>query len=220
MAVSVKENLTTITHSEFFMVMSHYYRGEMHRMNAWRDRIDRTTNWALTVLAGVVSVAFSERSVHHVVLLLLSLVIFLLLAIESRRYRFFDMVRHRIRILEKNFLVPIISPNATFREDLMEEVARSLAAPNYHISTLEAMGRRLKRNYIWIFLLLMLSWIMHVTLYPTRIHTLSGFLDHARVGMLSGLTVIIIGGSFYAFLLALTLRAVASKDEEDGRAHL
>src|SRR5690606_15393973 len=30
----------------------HYYRGELGRMASWRDRIDRTSNWAITVVAG------------------------------------------------------------------------------------------------------------------------------------------------------------------------
>ena len=35
--------------SEYITLIAHYYRAEMARMSGWRDRIDRTTNWAITV---------------------------------------------------------------------------------------------------------------------------------------------------------------------------
>jgi uncharacterized membrane protein len=33
--------------------MTHLYRGEIHRMKLWRQRLDRTTNWAVLLIAGV-----------------------------------------------------------------------------------------------------------------------------------------------------------------------
>src|SRR5262249_3804460 len=33
--------------SEAITVLAHYYRGELTRMISWRDRLDRTTNWAI-----------------------------------------------------------------------------------------------------------------------------------------------------------------------------
>jgi len=36
------------TSQEFINLIAHYYRGEIARMAGWRDRIDRTTNWAIT----------------------------------------------------------------------------------------------------------------------------------------------------------------------------
>src|ERR1700748_1388912 len=38
------------TPSEFIPVLAHYHRAEIARMAGWRDRIDRTTNWAITVV--------------------------------------------------------------------------------------------------------------------------------------------------------------------------
>ena len=37
------------TSSEYITLIAHYYRAEIARMSGWRDRIDRTTNWAITV---------------------------------------------------------------------------------------------------------------------------------------------------------------------------
>jgi len=35
--------------------MAHLYRSEVHRMKFWRERLDRTTNWAVTILAAILT---------------------------------------------------------------------------------------------------------------------------------------------------------------------
>src|SRR5215471_18797184 len=92
---------------EFINLLSHYYRGEMARMMSWRDRIDRTTNWAIGAVAATLSVSLSSLTAHHGVLLFAMLLVFLLLVIESRRYRFFDVYRNRVRLLERNYYAQI-----------------------------------------------------------------------------------------------------------------
>src|ERR1041385_2976611 len=95
--------------TEFVNVMAHYYRGEMARMAGWRDRIDRTTNWAITVVAALLSVSLSTPTAHHGVLLFAMVLVFLLLSIESRRYRFFDVYRARVRRLERQYYARVFS---------------------------------------------------------------------------------------------------------------
>src|SRR5262245_842006 len=89
--------------AEFINAFSHYYRAELSRMMSWRDRMDRTTNWAIGAAAAMLSVSLSSPTAHHGVLLFAMLLVYLLLAIESRRYRFFDVYRSRVRSLERNF---------------------------------------------------------------------------------------------------------------------
>ncbi len=91
------------TSSEFTTVLAHYYRAEMSRMAGWRDRIDRTSNWAITVAGAMLSVSLSTPTAHHGVLLFAMVLVLLLLVIESRRYRFFDVYRARVRRLERNY---------------------------------------------------------------------------------------------------------------------
>ena len=73
------------TRSEFITVMAHYHRAEIARMAGWRDRIDRTTNWAITAVAAMLSLSLSSPTSHHGVLLFSMLVVLLLLVIEARR---------------------------------------------------------------------------------------------------------------------------------------
>ena len=64
---------------EFVNALSHYYRGEMARMMSWRDRLDRTTNWAITGVGAMLSLSLSSPQSHHGVLLFAMLLVFLLL---------------------------------------------------------------------------------------------------------------------------------------------
>ncbi|HKP86818.1 MAG TPA: DUF2270 domain-containing protein, partial [Blastocatellia bacterium] len=54
---------------EFVNALAHYYRGELSRMMSWRDRLDRTTNWAITGVGAMLSVSLSSPQSHHGVLL-------------------------------------------------------------------------------------------------------------------------------------------------------
>src|SRR6187455_3206507 len=96
------------TRSEFITVVAHFHRAEIARMAGWRDRIDRTTNWAITVVAAMLSVSLSTPTAHHGVLLFAMLLILLLLLIEARRYRFFDVYRARVRQFERHYFAQIL----------------------------------------------------------------------------------------------------------------
>jgi len=47
--------------------MSHFYRGELGRIMIWRQRLDITTNWAITSSTAIITIAFSSREVPHIV---------------------------------------------------------------------------------------------------------------------------------------------------------
>jgi uncharacterized membrane protein len=65
--------------TEFINAFSHYYRGELSRMISWRDRMDRTTNWAIGAAAAMLSVSLSSPTGHPGVLLFAMLLVYLLL---------------------------------------------------------------------------------------------------------------------------------------------
>jgi uncharacterized membrane protein len=72
--------------TERINLMIHFHRAEIARMAGWRDRIDRTTNWAITVVAASLSYAFSSASVSHVTLIACMVMVACLLFIEARRF--------------------------------------------------------------------------------------------------------------------------------------
>ena len=47
--------------------MSHFYRGELGRIMVWRQRLDMTTNWAITSSTAIITIAFSTRAVPHII---------------------------------------------------------------------------------------------------------------------------------------------------------
>jgi uncharacterized membrane protein len=53
------------TTPEFITLPAHYHRAEIARMAGWRDRIDRTSNWAITVVGAMLSVSLSTPTAHH-----------------------------------------------------------------------------------------------------------------------------------------------------------
>ena len=120
---------TPLTSGELASTMSHFHRAEIARMAGWRDRLDRTTNWAITVVAAMLSVSLSTPTSHHGVLLFAMLLILLLLWIEARRYRFFDVYRARVRQFERHYFAQIFSPQPDFASNWLIILGESLRTP-------------------------------------------------------------------------------------------
>lgn len=170
--------------SNYITAMSHFYRGELGRIMAWRQRLDVTTSWAITVTSTIFTVAFSVREVPHIIFFFNIIVVASLLWIEARRYRFYDAFRARIRMLEAHFLVPIVSQNtAMLQGEWQKLVCEDLLLPSFKIGRFEAIGRRLKRNYALIFVIIIVAWLTKVFLHADpAITSFGSFYDAMRIG--------------------------------------
>lgn len=164
--------------------MSHFYRGELGRIMAWRARLDNTTNWAITSTSTIFTVAFSFREVPHIIFFFNIAIVWMMLWIEARRYRFYDAFRARVRMLEAHFLVPIVSQNTTLLQGEWQRlVCEDLLLPSFKISKFEAVGRRLKRNYGFIFVIILVAWVTKIFLHPQApITSPSTFYKALRIG--------------------------------------
>lgn len=200
----------TLTSSEFATTMTHFHRAEIARMAGWRDRIDRTSNWAITVVAAMLSVSLSTPSSHHGVLLFAMLLITLLLWIEARRYRFFDVYRARVRQFERYYFAQIFSPQPDFASNWLAILGEGLRTPRFLISQRVALIRRLRRNYLFMYTILLLAWVLKITTPSLQregspIGFGASFLDATRVaalGPLPGSVVVCIVGLIYVGLFA------------------
>jgi uncharacterized membrane protein len=206
------ENVTPIANQEttvslqrsiydpgYVNAMSHFYRGEMGRIMVWRQRLDVTTNWAITSSTAIITIAFSSREVPHIVFFFNLAILWVLLWIEARRYRFYDAFRARIRMLEAHFLVPMVMENRDLLQGEWKKlVCEDLILPCFKISKLEAIGRRLKRNYVFIFILSLVAWITKIFLHAG--HAMDGPMDFyraLRVGHIpSWLVALVMVGTF------------------------
>src|SRR5215218_10218990 len=151
------------TPSEFITIVAHYHRAEIARMAGWRDRIDRTTNWAITVVAAMLSLSLSTPTAHHGVLLFAMVLVLLLLVIEARRYRFFDVYRNRVRRLERNYFAQIFAPETDATDDWILKLGDDLRRPMFLTSTSQALSRRLRRTYSLLFLILPCAGVVRTT---------------------------------------------------------
>ncbi len=196
-----------LTRQEYINVMVHFYRGEIHRSTTWRQRLDATTNWAVLTTAGMLSFAFASPQNPHILLLLSHLVILAYMAIEARRYRYFEVYRARVRMIEENFLIPIVtrtleSPMSAWRE----MIAMDLDLPKYKTTFLEALGFRLRRNYIWIFLILLGGWVVKLALHPKVVTSWDELWAHMAVGQIPPEVIFAGGVAFYGMLLFILVR--------------
>jgi len=188
----------------YVTAMSHFYRGELGRIMTWRSRLDPTTNWAITSTSTIFTVAFSIENVPHIIFFFNIAIVAIMLWIEARRYRFYDAFRARVRMLEAHFLVPIVAQNTKLLQGEWQKlVCEDLLMPSFKISTFEAVGRRLKRNYVFIFLIILTAWITKIFLHAKPpIISFSSFYQALAVGtsIPSWLVAFIFVGTFISVI--------------------
>ncbi len=195
-----------LTRSEYLQAVIHFYRGEMQRETVWRSRLDQTTYWAVFTTAAVLSFALHnpERAPHMV--MLGTLLVLVMLAIEARRFRFYDVWRSRVRKLEENFFAPILRRNPESPEpDWGILVAADLFHPHFKITYFQAFRRRLLKNYLYIFLILLLAWFIKLwdpahSGAPST--TWRDLPERMAIGPFPGVLMAALVAGFYAFLLA------------------
>jgi uncharacterized membrane protein len=203
-SVDDRLNLGNLSRGEFITAIAHLYRGELGEATAWRTRIDTTSNWAVVVSVAALSFIFADnRSENHVVVLIVIAFCTFLLFMEARRYRFYDIWRSRARILEMNFYRPMLEGTPPTMPNWAEALAQDLEWPRFHMPWWEATGRRLRRNYQWIFAILLASWLIVLTSHPTASTALPVLVKRAAVGPVPGGIVMSGVLIFYASLLAL-----------------
>lgn len=204
--------LSPTTSSEAVAAVLHYYRGELSRMISWRDRLDRTTNWAIGAAAVMLSVSLSSSDSHHAALLFAMLIVYMLLVIEARRYRFFHVYRCRIRLLERHYFAQIFAPLPNEPTPWLNKVGEDLRVPKFTLTLNQAMSRRLRRNYGWIFSILLLAWLLKATSHIAQpgvarlIHSPSELVHNVAIAGVPGELVIAVVVTLYAWLIFLMLR--------------
>lgn len=189
--------------SEFNTAMVHLYRGELTRANTWRKRLDATTNWAVVTTGATISIAFSQSKGHHSVILLNILLVSLFLFIEARRYRYYELWSSRIRLLETDFYAGMLVPPFRPSWDWAENLAENLLQPSFPISMWEAFGRRFRRNYLWIYVIVASSWIAKLWLHPQKATSWEQLVNRATFMGVSGETIFLIIGVLLGGLMLI-----------------
>lgn len=212
--------------AEFNTAMVHFYRGELQRSNVWRGRLDATTNWAVITAGATLSFVFSSPDNPHFAIPINSILVSIFLFMEARRYRYYEVWANRVRVLETGYFAPMLSQRTIPPDqEWAEHISADLLTPHFTISVWEALGRRLRANYLWIFILLALSWTLKIFIHPSPIPTLTAvdrerfwelLFARAQVGIAPGWLVVLVGALFNAaiFFIAFgTLKLKRSSSE-------
>lgn len=189
--------------------IAHLYRGEVYRSTIWRTRLDTTTNWSVVTLGIAVSVSYSARDASPVPLLLVGLLIVFFLLLEARRYRYFNVWRARARWMENHFYAPMLERDKP-DQDIADQswcmtLARDYHEPHYHISYIRAVGRRLRRSYIWILAIQVTAYVGKIAIHPLPASSASEMVERAAIGPISGETVLFAGAIYLVALSTIAL---------------
>ena len=157
-----------LVRSEYIAAMVHFYRAEMHRSLVWRTRLDTTTNWAIISTLAILTHSLNKPAYATETLLLGIFANLVFLTIEARRFRFFDVWRARVRMLEENFYGGILRRDQSSPDNAWgRQVADDLLCPRFHMTRIQAFRARLMRNFRFIFIFLLVAWVAH------RVHPLA-----------------------------------------------
>lgn len=199
--------------AEFNTAMIHFYRGEVQRSNTWRNRLDTTTNWAVLTAGATLSFVFSSPTNPHFVIPINSILVAIFLLMEARRYRYYEIWSSRVRVIETGYFAQMLAPESVPPDEAWaEHLAADLITPHFTITEWEAVGRRLRRNYLWIFALLALSWNLKVYLHPLAARDFNAFIDRATVGVVPGWLVFAVGVIFNAAIVIFAIATVRLRE--------
>ncbi len=192
-------------------VVVHFYRAIVMHADVWRQRLDATTNWAVVTNVGVISFSFTRPDSPHFLLLLLIMASCLFLVMESRRYQIYDLWRRRIRIVHRFVVAPNLSeassPSQEKIDEELDHLARDLGRMVPHLSFIDALGYRIRRNYGYLFIFSVSSWALKLFLHPQEARSTTEVLARAELGMITGTTVVILVILASALILFLAMRA-------------
>jgi len=211
-----------LTRAEYITAIIHFYRGELHRSTEWRLRLDNTTNWAIISVMALITFSLGDPSHSHVGILAGMALVFTFLTIEARRFRFFDVWRSRTRLLEENFIGPIVRRDLRSPiQDWGKLIANDLIWPKFRISWHQAMKARLLRNYFPLFLLLLLSWLLKITAmsgHPNNPKELCFAINEESTNfalVLSSYISLLFVIGLYGYLLGVIILARRTRAPED-----
>jgi uncharacterized membrane protein len=186
--------------------IAHLYRGEVYRSTLWRTRLDQTTNWAVVTTGLALSLTFSGPYASPLPLMLVGLLVVVFLNFEARRYRYFNVWRARCRLLETDLYGPLLRGQGVHMDGRWNTLlAEDYMHPRFHISTMRAIGRRLRKNYAYILGVQALAYYGKIAIHPTPADNWATFVGRAAIGPIPGVVVVLAGVVFHGTWIAIAI---------------
>jgi uncharacterized membrane protein len=200
--------------------LAHLYRGEVYRSTLWRTRLDTTTNWAVVTLGVALSITYSSPESSALPLVLVGVLIFFFVILEARRYRYFNVWRARARWMERHVYAPMLQDGDLHLErGWQQTLARDYWTPAYHIDFLTALGRRIRRNYLWILIIQTVAYLGKLAIHPTTVTSFDALWKRAAVGPIPGQVMLLAGSLYIATWVGLAVATrVLDRSRHRGRS--
>jgi uncharacterized membrane protein len=185
----------------------HLYRAEVGRMTTYRQRLDTTTNWSITSSALVTTFSLGNPLIPHEAFLFLMVINVFFLTVEARRFRVYEAARYRVLLLEHYFYPEVMGESSPrdWRRALIEALRTPYSFPP--VGVLGAIGWRLRRNYLWIYAAVLLTWIAKMEIAGGGSTNL---IDAATIGRIPGQVVWALVLAGYVAITSISLLAQRS----------
>jgi uncharacterized membrane protein len=187
--------------SAFTNMTGAFYREEVDRATAWRARLDQTTNWAVVIVAAILTWVFSSANNPHYVVLIGIAGVVAFLVMESHRYREYDIWRNRVRTIQTELIAEMYAPDPSLDARWQTELSEDLRSPSYRLSFRQAVTHRLRRAYLPLLLILLAAWAARVVLLEPD----KSWRATASILGVPGEVVAAAVGGFYVVVVALTV---------------
>jgi uncharacterized membrane protein len=187
----------------------HLYRAEVGRMVGYRQRLDTTTNWSITSSALVTTFSLGNPAIPHAAFLFLMVINIFFLGVEARRFRVYEAARYRVLLLEHYFYPEILDEASPrdWRRALIEALRTPYSYPP--VGLMGAIGWRLRRNYIWIYFAVLLTWVAKLEI-GTSVSGTEDLITAAAIGHVPGAVIWAVVVVWYVALVAVALLAQRS----------
>ena len=126
-----------------------------------------------------------------------------------------------MRLLERQYFARVFAAGGESDAGWMRALSDDLKRPVFLMTRGLAFSRRLRRNYIWMFLILLLGWLLKIStpkLMPDGTpghfaHSLSEWAGGAAIGPVPGWVVVVAVAAFYGWIIYMALRRYQGEGE-------
>jgi len=199
-------------------LIAHLYRGEMDRTTSWRQRLDSTTNFAMTIMGAILAYAFAGQGAGQTTILVAMVVGLMFLLVEANRFRKYDIWRSRVRSMQENVFADALDPHSGVEQvDWRQQLSRDYRRPAQKMPFHHAVAHRLRRVYLPVLLGLLVIWLFHISVYGES----GSPVDNAAIESVPGAIVLAaVGLSSLAVLAVAFLPDLKEESEGDSLGEL
>jgi len=134
------------------------YRGDVTRLTSYRQRLDATTNWAVTLTSVLVAFSLGSNTTGHYFFGFILILQLFFCGVEARRLVYYRLVRHRCRLFERGLFSHLLMPDMP-ASDWKKALRDTYMADAKLIPFRQGFMIRIKRIYGFLVLATYMGWI-------------------------------------------------------------